>query len=63
MENEVGEQETEEEEEVEEEVVEIAAEDEMHKLHYGKKPGHFEISKIHCPTNERVSKVSKRANE
>ena len=31
--------------------------------HYGTKPGHFETSKIHCPTSEGVSKVSERANE
>ena len=31
--------------------------------HYGKKPGHFETSKIHFPTCEPVSEVSERANE
>ena len=31
--------------------------------HYGTKPGHFETSKIHCPTSEGVSKVSERANK
>ena len=32
-------------------------------LHHGKKPGHFETSKIHFPTSEGVSEVSERANE
>ena len=32
-------------------------------MHYGSKPGHFETSKIHFPTSEGVSEVSKRANE
>ena len=32
-------------------------------VHYGTKPGHFETSKIHFPTSEGVSKVSKRANK
>ena len=32
-------------------------------VHYGTKPGHFETSKIHFPTNKGVSKVSERANE
>ena len=31
--------------------------------HYGTKPGHFETSKIHFPTNKGVSEVSERANE
>ena len=31
--------------------------------HYGTKPGHFETSKIHFPTSEGVSEVSKQANE
>ena len=31
--------------------------------HYGTKPGHFETLKIHFPTSEGVSEVSKRANE
>ena len=28
-------------------------------VHYGTKPGHFETSKIHFPTSEGVSEVSK----
>ena len=35
-------------------------------LHYGAKPGHFEILKIHFPMSEgvsEVSEVSERANE
>ena len=35
----------------------------MTPVHYGTKPGHFETSKIHCPTSEGVSEVSERANE
>ena len=31
--------------------------------HYGKKPGHFETSKIDFPTSEGVGDVSERANE
>ena len=33
------------------------------ETHFGIKPGHFETSKIHFPTSEGVSEVSKRANE
>ena len=29
--------------------------------HYGTKPAHFDISKIHFPTNEGVSEVSERS--
>ena len=32
-------------------------------VHYGTKPGHFEASRIHSPTSEGVSEVSKRANK
>ena len=32
-------------------------------FHYGTKPGHFETSKIHCPTSEGVSEVSEWVNE
>ena len=32
-------------------------------MHYGTKPGHFEISKIHFPTSEGVSEVSERRSE
>ena len=43
--------------------ISLAREGEFPPLHYGTKPGHFETSKIHFPTNEGVSEVSERANE